>query len=268
MLHIEHLSKTFNTGEKPLYNDLSLTVDGGSFVAVIGGNGAGKSTLFKCVANEVPYDAGHVTLNGVLLTGLPAHVAAQRIAVVRQDPTLGTVGTMTVFENLSLAARKGRRMGLRKCLVSSKRTFFKERLEAFGVGLETKLDVPASALSGGQRQVLNLLMATLVAPDLLLLDEHTAALDPKTATKVMAETARLVAENHLTCVMITHDLADAARYGTRLLMFDSGTVALDISGEEKARLTADDLAQLFHSETAVEMPKACQRLLERCKSAC
>lgn len=245
MLQLVNLSKIFNRDtpfEKQLYKDLSLEIKKGDFVTIIGSNGAGKSTLFKLITNSLSTDKGQVFLDRENITEKKEHQRAKKIATVVQDPKLGTVGGMTVFENLSMAEMKGKKSRLEFCLNKEKRGVYQKLLGQFHLGLEDKLDIQTKLLSGGQRQVLSLLMATLTAPDLLLLDEHTAALDPKTSEKVMAITKKIVAERGLTCMMVTHKLEDAIAYGNRLIMIHEGQLLMDIEGQEKQQL---DIASLL-----------------------
>ena len=248
MLEIRNISKTFNPGtvnEKTALNDVSLTLADGDFVTVIGGNGAGKSTLLNAIAGTWFVDEGKILIDGVDVTHLPEHKRAQFIGRVFQDPMLGTAATMQIEENLALAMRRGKPRTLRKGINASERDNYKELLKTLGLGLEDRLTARVGLLSGGQRQALTLLMATLQKPKLLLLDEHTAALDPKTAAKVLETTQKIVERDQLTTLMITHNMRDAIAYGNRLIMMYEGRVAVDVSGEEKKRLTVEDLMQLF-----------------------
>ncbi len=248
MLKIENLKKTFNIGtpyEKKLYKGLDLHVGRGDFITVIGSNGAGKSTLFKLISNELGMDGGAVKIGGVTTTSNKPHQTFKQIACVVQDPKMGTIGGMSVYENLAMSEMKGRRAGLGFCLKKENRVRYEGMLSQFELGLEEKLSIQTKLLSGGQRQVLSILMATMQVPELLLLDEHTAALDPKTSEKVMAVTERVVHENNITCMMITHKLEDAIRYGNRLIMIHEGQVLLDISGEEKKALNVDALMKKY-----------------------
>ena len=248
MLEMQHVTKVFNCGsvdEKVALNDLSLTLRDGDFVTVIGGNGAGKSTMQNAICGTWLPDSGHILLDGVDVTSLPEHKRAKYLGRVYQDPMMGTAARLQIEENLALAARRGKRRTLRPGIVRSERENYRKLLETLGLGLETRLSAKVGTLSGGQRQALTLLMATLQKPQLLLLDEHTAALDPRTAAKVMELTERIVKENHLTTLMITHNMRDAIQYGNRLVMLHEGRVILDIEGEEKKRLTVPDLLDMF-----------------------
>ena len=248
MLDIREISKTFNAGtinEKVALNGLSLHMNEGDFVTVIGSNGAGKSTLLNAIAGTWPVDKGSITIGGVDVTGLPEFKRAGLIGRVFQDPMTGTAPNMQLEENLALAYRRGERRGLRWGVTKAERSLYREQLNTLELGLEDRMRVKVGTLSGGQRQALTLFMATLKKPKLLLLDEHTAALDPATAAKVLELSEKLVSEQHLTCLMITHNMTDAIRYGNRLIMMDAGRIILDISGEEKQRLTKQDLLERF-----------------------
>ena len=248
MLEVKQIWKTFNAGtvnEKQALRGISLTLNDGDFCTVIGGNGAGKSTLLNAVAGTFPVDAGSISLGGVDVTKLPDHKRAQYIGRVFQDPMLGTAPTMQIEENLALAARRGKSRGLRWGITKTEREDYIQRLKILDLGLEERLTSKVGLLSGGQRQALTLLMATLIKPQLLLLDEHTAALDPKTAAKVLDATDRLVAKDHLTTLMITHNMKDAISHGNRLIMMYEGRIVIDVSGEEKKKLTVPQLLELF-----------------------
>ena len=248
MLEVKQIWKTFNAGtvnEKQALRGISLTLNDGDFCTVIGGNGAGKSTLLNAVAGTFPVDAGSISLGGVDVTKLPEHKRAQYIGRVFQDPMLGTAPTMQIEENLALAARRGKSRGLRWGITKTEREDYIQRLKILDLGLEERLTSKVGLLSGGQRQALTLLMATLIKPQLLLLDEHTAALDPKTAAKVLDATDRLVAKDHLTTLMITHNMKDAISHGNRLIMMYEGRIFIDVSGEEKKKLTVPQLLELF-----------------------
>lgn len=245
MLDIQRISKTFNPGtvnEKKAITDLSLHLNKGEFVTVIGSNGAGKSTLFNAIAGSFYVDDGAITVGGHDMTFLPEYKRAKRIGRLFQDPLKGTAPNMTIEENLALAAGNG---GWFSRLTQKDRTRFRDRLALLDMGLEDRLNQPVGLLSGGQRQALTLLMATLRKPKLLLLDEHTAALDPKTAAKVMELTERMVTEEKLSTLMITHNMRDAIRYGNRLIMLHAGRIILDISGQEKKDLTVPELLEMF-----------------------
>lgn len=248
MLEIKNIYKTFNKGtvnEKKALNGISFTLNDGDFVTVIGGNGAGKSTTLNAVAGVWPVDSGSIIIDGINVTGLPEHKRAKYLGRVFQDPMTGTAATMEIQENLALAVRRGKRRGLRWGITKKEREQFKELLKQLDLGLEERMTSKVGLLSGGQRQALTLLMATIQKPNLLLLDEHTAALDPKTAAKVLEISEKIIAENHLTCMMVTHNMNDAIAYGNRLIMMNEGKVILDIGEEEKKKLTVEDLLEKF-----------------------
>ena len=248
MLELNHVYKTFNPGTinaKTALQDLCLTLNDGDFVTVIGGNGAGKSTMLNAVAGTFAVDAGTIAIDGKDVTHLPEHKRAQFIGRVFQDPMMGTAPTMQIEENLALAARRGKRRGLAWGITRAEREEYREKLKTLGLGLEDRMTSKVGLLSGGQRQALTLLMASIRRPELLLLDEHTAALDPATAAKVLELSDRIVAENHLTAMMITHNMRDAIIHGNRLIMMNAGKIILDISGEEKKQLTKEDLLARF-----------------------
>ena len=248
MLELQSVYKTFNAGtvnEKRALNGVSLTLNDGDFVTVIGGNGAGKSTLLNAVAGVWPVDSGSISISGVDVTRLPEHKRAPYIGRVFQDPMMGTAATMQIEENLALAARRGKPRTLRPGITRAERERYQELLKTLELGLEDRLTTKVGLLSGGQRQALTLLMATLNRPKLLLLDEHTAALDPKTAAKVLETTEKIVQRDHLTTLMITHNMRDAIAHGNRLIMMYEGRIALDISGEAKQKLTVEDLLEQF-----------------------
>ncbi len=248
MLKIEHVCKTFNAGtvnEKKALKGLNLHLKPGDFVTVIGGNGAGKSTMLNSVAGAFPVDSGKILIDGVDITHLPEYKRAQYIGRVFQDPMMGTAATMQIEENLALAARRGRKRGLGIGITKAERESYREQLKILDLGLEDRLTAKVGLLSGGQRQALTLLMATLRKPKLLLLDEHTAALDPKTAAKVLEATQRIVEKDNLTTLMITHNMRDAIAYGNRLIMMYDGHIVVDVSGEEKKKLTVEQLLSLF-----------------------
>ena len=256
MLELKNISKTFHPGTvnaKTALRDLSLTLNDGDFVTVIGGNGAGKSTMLNAIAGVFPVDSGSIRIDGRDITGLPEHKRAAFIGRVFQDPMMGTAGTMGIEENLALAARRGKRRGLRWGITRTEREDYRALLATLDLGLENRLSTHAGLLSGGQRQALTLLMAALVQPKLLLLDEHTAALDPKTAAKVLELSDRIVSENHLTTLMVTHNMRDAIEHGNRLIMMSEGEIVLDISGKEKERLTVEELLERFSAETGTTL---------------
>ncbi len=255
MLEVKNISKTFNPGtinEKHALTDLSLSLNDGDFVTVIGGNGAGKSTLLNAVAGVWPVDGGAVMIDGMDVTGMPEYKRAKYIGRVFQDPMMGTAPNMQIEENLALAYRRGKKRGLKWGVTAAEREFYREKLATLGLGLEDRLTAKVGLLSGGQRQALTLLMASLQTPKLLLLDEHTAALDPATAQKVLELSDRIISENKLTALMITHNMSDAIRHGNRLIMMDRGRIVLDISGEEKKRLTKADLLARFAEKAGVQ----------------
>ncbi len=250
MLDVNNIRKVFNPGtvnEKIALNGVSVHLDPGDFVTVIGGNGAGKSTLLNAVAGVWPVDGGTITIGGVDVTHLPEHKRAKYIGRVFQDPMMGTAATMQIDENLALAKRRGKHRTLRPGITREEREGYIELLKVLELGLENRLTAKVGLLSGGQRQALTLLMASLVKPDLLLLDEHTAALDPKTAAKVLEATERIVQRDRLTTLMITHNMKDAIAHGNRLIMMSEGRIVLDIAGEEKRHLKVKDLLDRFES---------------------
>ena len=248
MLEIKNVYKTFNAGtvnEKVALKGLDLTLEDDDFVTVIGGNGAGKSTMLNAVAGVWPIDMGKILIDGQDVTRLSEHQRAKYIGRVFQDPMMGTAATMGIEENLALAARRGVARSLRAGITKKEREEYHELLKTLDLGLEDRMTSKVGLLSGGQRQAVTLLMATLKKPKLLLLDEHTAALDPKTAAKVLALSEKIVQENHLTTLMITHNMKDAIKYGNRLIMMYEGRVIYDVRGEEKANLQVSDLLQRF-----------------------
>lgn len=248
MLEISHITKVFNAGtvnEKVAIDDLSLTINDGDFITVIGGNGAGKSTLLNSISGTYPLDSGKIIVDSEDVTRLPEYKRARFIGRVFQDPMTGTAADMWIEENMALAMRRGKRRGLGWAITSKDRAYFKEMLQQLNLGLENRLSTKVGLLSGGQRQAITLLMATLQKPKLLLLDEHTAALDPKTAAKVLDLTETIIKEHHLTSMMVTHNMKDAIRLGNRLIMMSDGKIIFDVSGEEKKKLTVADLLQKF-----------------------
>ena len=248
MLDVKNIYKTFNAGtvnQKTALDGASLHLAPGDFVTVIGGNGAGKSTLLNAVAGTWLVDEGTITIDGIDVTHLPEHKRAQYIGRVFQDPMMGTAATMQIEENLALALRRGKPRTLKAGITGKEREEYKEMLKILDLGLEERLTSKVGLLSGGQRQALTLLMATLVKPKLLLLDEHTAALDPKTAAKGLAATQKIVERDNLTTLMITHNMRDAIAYGNRLVMMHAGRIVVDVSGEEKKHLTVEQLLSLF-----------------------
>ncbi|MBP3305911.1 MAG: ABC transporter ATP-binding protein [Oscillospiraceae bacterium] len=248
MLEITDVFKTFNPGtinEKRALNGVSLTLQPGDFVTVIGGNGAGKSTLLNAIAGAFGVDSGKILIDGVDVTRLPEYKRAKYIGRVFQDPMMGTAATMQIEENMALAARRGKSRTLRAGITREERESYREQLKILDLGLEDRMTAKVGLLSGGQRQALTLLMATLQQPKLLLLDEHTAALDPKTAAKVLEATEKIVQKNQLTTMMITHNMRDAIAHGNRLVMMYDGRIVVDVSGEEKKNLTVEQLLNLF-----------------------
>ncbi len=255
MLELKNVCKTFNPGTvnaKVALSDLNLKLNDGDFVTVIGGNGAGKSAMLNAIAGSFLIDSGSITIDGQNITNLPEHKRAAFLGRVFQDPMMGTAPTMQIEENLALAARRGKRRGLRWGVTKAERADYQERLRALDLGLEDRMTAKVGLLSGGQRQALTLLMAALQKPKLLLLDEHTAALDPRTAAKVLELSDRIVQEHNLTTLMITHNMKDAIAHGNRLIMMDAGHIVVDISGEEKKKLTVPDLLALFSHASGSE----------------
>ena len=255
MLKLENIRKTFHAGtvnQKIALDGLSLTLNDGDFVTVIGGNGAGKSTLLNTIAGTFPVDSGSITIDGEDITDLPEQKRARFLGRVFQDPMMGTAADMWIEENMALAAHRGERRGLRWAISPAERENFRRLLSELDLGLEERLSSKVGLLSGGQRQALTLLMAVMKKPKLLLLDEHTAALDPKTAAKVLALSDRFIEESRLTALMVTHNMKDAIAHGNRLIMMNAGKIVFDISGEEKKRLTVDDLLHAFTLSTAEE----------------
>ena len=248
MLEINNIYKTFNVGtvnQKTALNGVSLHLKEGDFCTVIGGNGAGKSTLLNAVAGVWPVDQGSISIDGVDLTHMPEHKRAKYIGRVFQDPMMGTAASMQIEENLALAARRGKSRTLRSMITKADREEYIERLKILDLGLEERLTSKVGLLSGGRRQALTLLMASLVKPKLLLLDEHTAALDPKTAAKVLDATEKIVSRDNLTTLMITHNMKDAIAHGNRLIMMYNGKIVIDVAGEDKKKLTVPQLLELF-----------------------
>jgi putative ABC transport system ATP-binding protein len=256
MLSLKGVTKTFNRGtvnEKPALTGVNLDLDAGDFVTIIGGNGAGKSTLLNSIAGVFPLDGGTIVLDGRDVSRLPEHRRAADLGRVFQDPMRGTAADMQIDENLALAARRGQHRGLSWGISKEERDGYHERLMELDLGLEDRMTSKVGLLSGGQRQALTLLMAVLKKPKLLLLDEHTAALDPKTASKVLSLTQKLVAENHLTTLMVTHNMHDAIRLGNRLIMMHEGNVIYDVRGDEKSGLTVADLLKKFEEVSGGEL---------------
>ena len=252
MLQISHISKTFNPGtvnEKKALNGVDLHLGSGDFVTILGSNGAGKSTLFGAIAGSFVVDEGTIRLDGQNITSLPDYKRSKFIGRLFQDPLKGTAPSMTIEENLALAYLRASEKRSPFSVVTAKdRAGFREKLAQLELGLEDRMDHPVGLLSGGQRQALTLLMATLVTPKLLLLDEHTAALDPATAEKVLALTKKIVAENHITCLMITHNIPSALSLGNRTIMMNNGRIALELAGTERENMTTEQLLKVFHEQ--------------------
>lgn len=256
MLELINLRKAFNPGtinEKKALNGVSIKLEEGDFVTIIGGNGAGKSTTLNAIAGVWPVDEGAILINGQNVTGLSEHQRAKYIGRVFQDPMTGTAATMEIQENLALAARRGQKRSLRWGITHKEKEQYHELLKTLGLGLEDRMTSKVGLLSGGQRQALTLLMATLKKPQILLLDEHTAALDPKTAAKVLQLSDEIIAANHLTAMMVTHNMANAIEYGNRLIMMNDGRIIYDVKGEEKKHLTVDDLMKKFEEASGTTL---------------
>ena len=255
MLEIKNISKTFNPGtvnEKQALKGLALTLEDGDFVTVIGGNGAGKSTLLNAIAGTWKVDEGQILIDGLDVTRYPEHKRAAFLGRVFQDPMNGTAATRGIEENLALALRRGDKRTLKQGIGGAERKLYRDMLAKLGLGLENRLTSKVGLLSGGQRQALTLLMATLKKPKLLLLDEHTAALDPKTAAKVLETTENIVNQDHLTTLMITHNMKDAIHIGNRLIMMNNGRIIFDVKGEEKKKLTVEELLRKFAQASGEE----------------
>ncbi len=249
MLKIDNISKTFNPGtvnEKKALSNLSLTVEDGDLISVIGANGAGKSTLFNAIAGSFLTDEGSIILDGEDITLVPEHIRARTIGRLFQDPLKGTAPDMSIEENLALAAGSG---GWLSRITKKERSQLREKVALLGMGLEDRMDSPVGLLSGGQRQALTLMMATINPPKLLLLDEHTAALDPETSAKVMDLTEKISAENRLTCLVITHNMQSALTQGNRTLMMDEGNIIFDLKQDERKDMTVDDLLRMFRTRS-------------------
>ncbi len=248
MLEVIDIHKTFNPGtinEKVALNGVSFTLNDGDFCTVIGGNGAGKSTIMNAICGVWPVDSGAIVIDGEDVSGLSEYERAPFLGRVFQDPMIGTAADMQIDENMALAARRGEKRTLRWGVTAQEREEYKEILKTLDLGLEERLTAKVGLLSGGQRQALTLLMATMKRPKLLLLDEHTAALDPKTAAKVLETTDRIVKQHNLTTMMVTHNMRDAIAHGNRLIMMNEGRIVIDVKGEEKAKLTVEDLLHKF-----------------------
>ena len=249
MVELSAVDKTFNQGtidEKVLFDGFSIKIEQGEFVAVIGSNGSGKTTMLNIISGSAAVDGGKVLLGGTEINGMKDYKRALRIGRVFQAPAMGTCSSMTIWENLSIADNKGSPFGLSFGLNRKRKDFYRSQLEFLGMGLENRLDTLAGALSGGQRQALALIMATLVRPELLLLDEHTAALDPKAADIVMELTDKVVKEKKITSLMVTHNLRYAVEYGTRTIMMHEGKIVLDVSGQERTDTDIDDYLKIFN----------------------
>lgn len=256
MLELIDIKKTFNAGtinEKKALDGVSIKLDDGDFVTIIGGNGAGKSTTLNAIAGVWPIDSGSIIINGTNVAGLPEHKRAAFIGRVFQDPMTGTAATMEIQENLALAKRRGASRGLGWGIKRSEREEYHELLKTLDLGLEDRMSSKVGLLSGGQRQALTLLMATLKKPDILLLDEHTAALDPKTAAKVLELSDKIIEENHLTAMMVTHNMSAAIKHGNRLIMMNAGRIIYDVKGEEKMNLTVDMLLEKFEQASGTAL---------------
>lgn len=255
VLEIKDLHKVFNKGtinEKVALNGLNLTLNKGDFVTIIGGNGAGKSTTLNAIAGVWPIDSGKILINGDDVTGLPEHKRAKHLGRVFQDPMTGTAKTMSIVENMAIAARRGESRTLRWGVSKAEVAQYRKMLASLELGLEDRMESKVGLLSGGQRQAITLLMASLKKPDLLLLDEHTAALDPKTAAKVLALSDKIIAENGLTAMMVTHNMKDAIAHGNRLIMMHEGRIIYDVAGEEKSKLQVSDLLRKFEEISGSE----------------
>ena len=255
MLELENIHKTFNPGtinEKIALDGVNLKLNPGDFVTIIGGNGAGKSTTLNAIAGVWNVDAGTIKINGTDITGLPEYKRAKFLGRVFQDPMTGTAATMSIEENMAIASRRGQKRTLKWGVTKEERARYKEMLASLGLGLEERLTTKVGLLSGGQRQAITLLMASIVKPDLLLLDEHTAALDPKTAAKVLEISDKIIEENNLTAMMVTHNMKDAIAHGNRLIMMHEGRILYDVAGEEKKSLHVSDLLKKFEDVSGGE----------------
>lgn len=256
MLEIKNIHKTFNIGtinEKKALDGVNLNLNPGDFVTIIGGNGAGKSTTLNAIAGTWLVDDGYIVVDGVDITRLPEHKRAAYLGRVFQDPMTGTAATMSIEENLAISDRRGQRRGLRWGISRKERDIYKKKLASLDLGLEERLSTKVGLLSGGQRQAITLLMAAMKKPKLLLLDEHTAALDPKTAAKVLEISDRIIEEHHLTAMMVTHNMKDAIAHGNRLIMMHEGRIIYDVSGEEKKKLHVSDLLAKFEEASGGEL---------------
>lgn len=254
MLELSNINKTFNAGtidEKTLFSNFNITIDDGEFVGVIGSNGSGKTTMLNIVSGDMPIDSGSVVLDGIELSGKKNFIRAKKIGRVFQNPSMGTCPSMTIWENMSIADNKGKTFGLSFGLNRKNKEFYCSQLELLGMGLENRLSTPAGSLSGGQRQALALIMATMIRPDLLLLDEHTAALDPKSSDTVMMLTEKIIREKNITTLMVTHNLRHAVEHGTRTVMMHGGNAIMDVSGQEKQNKTINEYLTIFN-EISIE----------------
>ena len=249
MIELRGVSKIYNPGtvtELCLFEDFNLTVKDGEFVSVVGSNGSGKTSMLNIICGSIPVSAGNVLIDGKSINSLHEYERYRHIGRVYQNPAAGTCPSMSILENMSLADNKGKRYGLSFGVNNARKEYYREQLSTLGLGLEDKLNVKLGSLSGGQRQAVSLLMATMTPIEFLILDEHTAALDPRTAEIIMELTDKIIKEKHLTAIMVTHNLRYAVEYGTRLLMMDRGNIILDKSGEEKQNSTVDDLLEIFN----------------------
>ncbi len=249
MIELKNIYKVFNAGtvnEMRLFNGFSFDVKAGEFVSIVGSNGSGKTTLLNIISGSIPINGGSVYLNGMDITEMSEHIRARKIGRVFQDPSVGTVPSMTILENLSLAENKGKPYSLGLAVNRRKCEMFRETVLKLGLGLEDKMDIPVGLLSGGQRQALSMIMSTMTPIDVLLLDEHTAALDPRTAETIMQLTDEIVKKNRLTVVMVTHNLRYAVEYGNRLIMMDKGQIVLHKNAEEKKETSVDDILHIFN----------------------
>ena len=256
MLELKGIHKYYNPGtvnEMCLFQDFNLTIDKGEFVSVVGSNGSGKTSMLNIICGSIPVEGGQILINGSDITKQKEYKRNQRIGRVYQNPAMGTCPTMTILENMSLADNKGKVFGLSRGTNKARIEYYREQLSQLGLGLEDKMDVKVGALSGGQRQAMALLMSTMTPIEFLILDEHTAALDPGTAAKVLAMTKRVVEENHLTCLMITHNMYSALELGNRTLMMNSGEIVLDIKDEERKGLTVSDLLEKFKEGVGAQL---------------
>ena len=251
MLRIDNIKKSFENelGEvKNVFNGLDLNIEQGDFISIIGSNGAGKSTLLDTITGNITPDSGKINIDGKDITNMPKHKRGSFISKVYQNPSVGTAPSMTVFENLSMADNKGKSFGFSLGLNKKRKEYYRSLLKELGLGIENQMDTEVKSLSGGQRQCLALIMATLNKPKVLLLDEHTAALDPKTSKIIMNKTREIVEKNRISTLMITHNLQDAINYGNRLIMLHNGEILLDVKGEEKRELTPEKLLKVFNRE--------------------